>query len=71
MYPDAIADCVRSGSNWWGKVDRFLEAFKVTIYLLRLVDNGTPCLGKVYYCCCLADKALRLHKEFQTTSSFF
>ena len=49
-----------SDSAWFKTMDDFVHTFTPAMYLLRLMDSAGPCLGKVYYCCCLMDKFLRI-----------
>jgi hypothetical protein len=58
-FPDAIAIQVLDAA-YWQDCGSYLQAAKSSMYLLRLVDTCTPCLGKVYYSSALINKHLAI-----------
>ena len=48
--------------QFWEVVTEFLDLAATPFLLLRMVDSNLPSLSKVYYCCCLVDKILRIEK---------
>ena len=59
VYPDHVLRLLKDPSTY-GQLHGYVKCFKAPMYLLRLMDSGGPCIGKVYYACCLVDKYLRV-----------
>ena len=65
LFIDAVQTDILD-STFWGNCDAFLQAAKTSMYLLRLVDTCSPCIGKVYYSSALIGKQLA---ELSATSN--
>ncbi|KAL1515060.1 hypothetical protein AB1Y20_004125 [Prymnesium parvum] len=61
-YTDMVQHFLRLPS-FKDEIQKFVDATKSAVFLLRLVDNFTPVLGKFYYGCALVDKHLRVIEE--------
>ena len=67
QYIDKVTERILH-PDFWAGIELFLQASKVALYLLRLVDTCAPCLGKVYYSCALIGKHLAILSASKPTS---
>ena len=67
VYPDRVVTLLRDPLTF-GAMHAYVTTFKAPMYLLRLMDSGGPCIGKVYYACCLVDKYLRVACSMNSVS---
>lgn len=61
-FIDTVAATIQD-KNYWAKGKHFLTVAQPALWLLRMVDGVVPCLGEVYYACCVVDKTLALRES--------
>ena len=67
VYRDVVKHNITS-IEWYDEINGFIKIMKAPMYLMRLMDSGSPCIGKVYYSCCLVDKYIRVAVAMGKTS---